>query len=357
MAGGSERLAWLDHARAAGIVLVVFGHAVRSIDRSGLEAPPVLELVDDAIYSFHMPLFFLLAGMTQTIAGRKPTGAALAAAGWGILLPYALWSTVWFALKEAFSGAANRGLADSYVSILWHPEDHFWFLYVLLLLRLAWIAVDATDSTVLRRAAVLVPLVVAFVGAGPADGTFNAFLFFWAAFYGVGLVVGGSVGAVPWPRLAVGGAVALGLWAAIVTSIPDLLSTGFGAARTLAGLAGSAALVAAAVLAGRRGRIGRFVAFVGEASLTIFLTHTLFGAASRIVLDALGLLSPMTLLTAAVTTGILGPLVFHVAVMRVGMATGKPIGRWLGLGAQRRSQWIDLAPRRPAAVRLGDPAS
>lgn len=357
MAGGSERLAWLDHARAAGIVLVVFGHAVRSIDRSGLDAPPVLALVDDAIYSFHMPLFFLLAGMTQTIAGRKPPGAALAATAWGILLPYALWSTVWFALKEAFSGAANRGLADSYVSILWHPEDHFWFLYVLLLLRLAWIAVDATGSAALRRAAVLVPLVVAFVGAGPADGTFNAFLFFWAAFYGVGLIVGGSLATVPASRLAVGGVAAAGLWAAIVMNVPDLLSTGFGAARTLAGLAGSAALVAALVLAAPRGRVGRIIAFVGEASLTIFLTHTLFGAAARLALDALGLLSPATLLTTAITAGILGPLALHVAVLRTGIATGKPIGRWLGLGTQRRSQWIDLGSRRPAAVRLGDPAS
>ncbi len=284
MSAVSARLAWLDHARAAGILLVVVGHAIRSLDRSGLPTPPVLAAADTAIYSFHMPLFFLLAGMTQTIAGRKPAGRALQGVLWGIVWPYLLWSAVWFVLKAAFAGAANQGAGGSFASILWQPVDHFWFLYVLAILRLVWIAVEATGSALVRRLAVLLPLAVAFVGAGPADGVFNAFLLFWAAFYGVGVLVGGAAGGIGRIRLAFGTVAAFVVWAAIVAGVPDLLTGGFGPLRTLAGLAGSAAVIAALAALAPAGAIGRAIGFVGEASLTIFLTHTLFGAAVRVVL-------------------------------------------------------------------------
>src|SRR4030065_2778158 len=45
------RIAWIDHAKALGIIFVVIGHT------TGL---PVF--VMNVIYSFHMPLFFFLSG-------------------------------------------------------------------------------------------------------------------------------------------------------------------------------------------------------------------------------------------------------------------------------------------------------
>lgn len=48
---GAKRIAWVDHAKAIGIVLVVLGHTW------GLST-----LTMNLIYSFHMPLFFFLSG-------------------------------------------------------------------------------------------------------------------------------------------------------------------------------------------------------------------------------------------------------------------------------------------------------
>lgn len=56
----TERLDWVDVARGIGIVAVVVGHIWT---RGG---------VRDAMYSFHMPLFFLLSGM---LARPQPSGA------------------------------------------------------------------------------------------------------------------------------------------------------------------------------------------------------------------------------------------------------------------------------------------
>ena len=47
----NERISWVDHSKALGIVMVVLGHT------AGL---PVLAV--NLIYSFHMPLFFFLSG-------------------------------------------------------------------------------------------------------------------------------------------------------------------------------------------------------------------------------------------------------------------------------------------------------
>lgn len=48
-----ERLNWLDYAKAIGMVLVVYGHASGG------------DFFKDWLYSFHMPLFFFLAGITM----------------------------------------------------------------------------------------------------------------------------------------------------------------------------------------------------------------------------------------------------------------------------------------------------
>ena len=50
--GSGKRIEWLDVARGLGIVLVVLGHAA------------IHPSVKSALYAFHMPLFFLLAGRT-----------------------------------------------------------------------------------------------------------------------------------------------------------------------------------------------------------------------------------------------------------------------------------------------------
>ena len=57
---GSKRIEWIDVAKGVGIVLVSFGH-LRNGDGESVWLP-ALDVPIDAIYLFHMPLFFLLGG-------------------------------------------------------------------------------------------------------------------------------------------------------------------------------------------------------------------------------------------------------------------------------------------------------
>lgn len=71
-----ERINWVDIAKGIGIVLVLLGHAPRDSMRMQY---PLIDFLYYFIYSFHMPLFFFLAGMifghTQI---KKPSKSFLA---------------------------------------------------------------------------------------------------------------------------------------------------------------------------------------------------------------------------------------------------------------------------------------
>lgn len=56
-----NRLDWVDLSKAIGIILVVYGHVARGLDSAGMTFA-LFKSVDSIIYSFHMPLFFVLSG-------------------------------------------------------------------------------------------------------------------------------------------------------------------------------------------------------------------------------------------------------------------------------------------------------
>ena len=61
---------WVDIARGIGIILVVYGHALRG--HFPLPHRPSWASSQDAIiYSFHMPLFFVLAGLFSGPRSRR----------------------------------------------------------------------------------------------------------------------------------------------------------------------------------------------------------------------------------------------------------------------------------------------
>ncbi|MCP6134099.1 acyltransferase family protein, partial [Klebsiella pneumoniae] len=58
------RYAWVDNAKAIGIILVVMGHVNRGLHSSGIYiSERLFTLLDSIIYTFHMPLFFFLSGL------------------------------------------------------------------------------------------------------------------------------------------------------------------------------------------------------------------------------------------------------------------------------------------------------
>lgn len=88
-----QRVSWIDVAKGLGIVLVSFGH-LRNGDGQSVWLP-VLDGPIDAVYLFHMPLFFFLGGLV--FSARRPFPQFLARKAHTLLVPYYLFSLYFLA--------------------------------------------------------------------------------------------------------------------------------------------------------------------------------------------------------------------------------------------------------------------
>ena len=137
------RLAAVDAAKAIGILLVVLGHVPGTPAAAGA-----------LIYSFHMPLFFLLSGCLLTAdRAQAPLGQALPRLARTLLLPYLFFFTVsllyWLATRHLGERAAKfagvtpadalAGLAAGTSTALF-VNPALWFLPCLFLCGLLYAA-------------------------------------------------------------------------------------------------------------------------------------------------------------------------------------------------------------------------
>lgn len=324
------RAGWVDVAKGMGILIVVIGHAIGGLlsarlfaQDSGWAAAFYL------IYTFHMPLFFLLAGLFVQPRVAGDGGAFLRSALTRIAWPYLLWSVVQLLVIGALGGAVNTPTEFGpwrVVALLWQPTSQFWFLQALLVLHL-------TSGLLLPRFGAVWLLVLMLLARGVGEWIELPPLLETPArfglFYALGVLAGPAmlrrVGSVSRPRALLIAAVAFAVWAAV--AIPAYLGgLGYWSPLTLpASLAGSVVVLALATLP-QAARAAPWVA-LGQASMAIYVMHVLFVAGTRIVLvKVFGVDTPVLIFALALAAGLAGPLVLRGLAARAGAT------RLFGLG-------------------------
>jgi fucose 4-O-acetylase-like acetyltransferase len=131
------RSQWIDNAKGQAILLVVIAHVWRGLrDAKLLEWTPSLQYLDYTIYSFHMPAFFVLAGVTAYISDSKGRGWIRAVVQ--LYAVYLFWSLIqtslMFFLSKLTTG--NLTLRDIYLIPI-KPNAQFWFVLALIQFRIA----------------------------------------------------------------------------------------------------------------------------------------------------------------------------------------------------------------------------
>ena len=320
---GRQRTRWVDIARGIGIILVVYGHALRG-NYHGFAPGSWQARQDRLIYAFHMPMFFLLAGLF--LWGSVGRGRLEFVKGrWSqVVYPYLLWSLISAAIAMPMGNLVNTPISwRDTLLIPFVPIDQYWFLYDLFLLQLV-------VAFIYPRKWMLFPIglaglaLVAWLGSGWI--VVRAFLFL--PFVAVGMIAApwlqklGEAGPAGGLLLSIGGwlsfaGVMAGGWIGEATILHTLL----------AGLAGSAGTIGLAMLAARARLLTSLLAALGEASLTIYLMHSICSAGVRIVLKLAGI-APGTWVSFSLSAliGLLAPFV----VWR--LATVRGWTRPLGLG-------------------------
>ena len=128
-----NRLEWIDSAKGIGIILVVYGHVYRGLRNAGIFESETFNLIDSVIYTFHMPLFFVLSGLFyfSSTTNNSTKQIFLKKIDY-IVYPYLIWSVVQILVKSLMSLHTNNEASLSDIgAILIEPKAQFWFLYVL----------------------------------------------------------------------------------------------------------------------------------------------------------------------------------------------------------------------------------
>jgi fucose 4-O-acetylase-like acetyltransferase len=325
-----KRLIWVDLVKSAAIVLVVFGHSWRGIHDAGLMTGDLFLAVDRFVYSFHMPLFFIISGYLFRRACDRPWKTVLGNQWLGIIWPYVLWSIILIAAKNTVASEVNSTVSlTEILKIPYSPYAVFWFLYVLVALQLA--AKLLRDKTGLSS---FWFLITGFILSGA--GFLVPFDFFpaaelilkFAAFFAAGFYCADKN--LPGNWRVRGGQAILAL--AGFFAVQYALFLGGAGPETplyfMAGLFLSACVITGFMwLADRQFAHAAIFSFISSRTLAIYVAHVLFTAATRIVLMKAGVdLLPVHVFTGTLA-GIIGPLIIYELCARYGFTAQAGFGR------------------------------
>lgn len=219
--------------------------------------------------------------------------------------------------------------ADLY-AITWKPFMQFWFLYALFLTQI-------TALLLYRHKTLLVAVaVVAYACHNVAPGILGDACFH-LPFLVIGMLLADLGALTRQPGIAPTATVSIG--------VPELLTAGFVLLVAGSGLVNDlnpvawtafpASFFAIALLLwiarDLRGNAAVALRLLGQASMTIYVLHTIAGSATRIMLVKLGIASaPLLHLVAGTAAGLLVPLCIHYGLKHFKLLP------WLGLAMVRR---------------------
>jgi fucose 4-O-acetylase-like acetyltransferase len=308
------RIAWIDVARGIGIILVVYGHVQRGIEGAGIlnDSNPVW-LSDYAIYTFHMPLFFVLAGLNVEGSIARGKKAFLLSKVWTIAYPYLLWSIIEGGIQVLLPSFVNHQRSPLFmVSILWRPIAQFWFLYSLFLCHLVALVIGNCRWLLAVVGVGSVALSIAQFG-NPTTHVLP--------FYIAGIFLGSSLKSWSPDRHSV--VIRLAICALLfvvaehfgrIASNADAASI-YSLSAAVFGIAGICLLSQWIVSASSRST--SLFKDLGEMSMTIYILHPLFCVAARDALQRLRISDVTAHLLIGTLAGILVPVIFHLSFKRM----------------------------------------
>jgi fucose 4-O-acetylase-like acetyltransferase len=315
------RVEWVDYCKGLGIFLVVVGHVLTGLQQSAILSDSAwYQLNERWLYSFHMPLFFLLSGLFVRRSTRRSVAGFISNKMAVLAYPYFVWSIIQ-GFFQTLHYASHRLTLIDILKIPYVPIDQFWFLYTLFIMMVIYrmlLTISMSDvaffflSTVCFVAEIAQFNIIRWNVAHDVA----SFLIYFAA----GTVIARGSILVRFAELknawlfliSAGGyaAVAIGIIA------PGQHEAALSPARALAGIT---ATVALAIFLSRSARFS-FIKLWGKLSLEIYVVHVLASAAIRVALQRIfGLTDPMVHFIIGVVAGVYVPILFTYTCQRMGI--------------------------------------
>jgi len=315
-----ERNAWVDYAKAIGIILVVYGHVARGVFNAGLPMDQdEYLLVDSVIYSFHMPLFFFLSGLFfyDSLVKRGKAGLIINKVD-TIIYPFIVWSLLQGLIEVVLSNYTNGDVTLGQVfSLLWSPRAQFWFLYALFLVFVVCSFVYAKASRRYFLPLLLVFGVLYVLSRDLAVGSVGKFIFGNAVFFALGI----WFNEIKAYFLARHVPLTLLLGASFVAG-QYLFHVTFGLSWEVGGWPvlslATVSILFVVALSMWLGRLRMaWLLFIGASSMTIYLMHILAGSGVRVILGSfMGIDSIAVHLIVGTLVGLAAPLLAQMIIKK-----------------------------------------
>ncbi|HUX84278.1 MAG TPA: acyltransferase [Chitinophagaceae bacterium] len=129
-----SRMPWIDYTKGIAIILVIYRHVWFGLTRDKLDTFHYLYLkhANDIVYSFRMPLFFILSGIFVGKSLAKRTRKQFIVNKFDTLLyPYLIWAFIQVTLQILFTRFTNSHRGPmAYLDIIIQPRvlDQLWYL-------------------------------------------------------------------------------------------------------------------------------------------------------------------------------------------------------------------------------------
>lgn len=304
-------------------MLVVVGHTGRGLSGQAFsDGEELLSTMDQAIYAFHMPLFFILSGITFGMRPPISINPSLRGRVWRLIYPLVIWTYIFLAL-QAFAGDNSNARSDWMGVLVWPvpPVAHFWFLWALLLITVLlaivrMLCLSAMSDIQFWISTLVAASIISFSVTLPGHLT---------PFFGAGLsylpvfAVGGLIGASSFVRSVPNRVFASIAGTAFMIGLLATVFLYFGVPRHLSGTVLSLLLIVPLMAISGRYALFRWaqgIAFLGVISMPIYVMHTIFSAGLRIMLLQVGLDSLLIHFVLGTVIGIIGPLIFYILLKR-----------------------------------------
>ena len=324
---------WLDAAKGIGIILVVIGHSERGLVSSGIAPESWKSGIDFYLYTFHMPLFMLLAGVNAPKSMHAGRYNFLKRKIATVVWPYFLWSIIFGILIALLGSVANgRGSWHDIFLIGWRPIGPFWFLYSLFIYSLIF-------SIATSRALILAAIsIVAFVFSQEIkeDTLIHGTLHFFV-FYMMGVLISKKMvdfkGNPTWLTVLAMGTI----WLCASAAIGNISNYNYFSSWALpSAILGSATVIALGMKV--KGLFQLALCALGRASMPIYVMHVLGTAGTRIILHRSGLTdSPILHLLIGTAIGIAAPYGVYIVTKKLGWLAA------LGFGQSRILNTVQMS--------------
>ena len=176
----SNRETYLDIAKGIGILLVVVGHCIPDASSVNGISSPIMKIIFQVIYSFHMPLFFFISGFLFSASkdSFKNKYKSIYKKAKRLIVPYVFVGLCYAPLKLLLSQFANKpyNIHDLWKMLIGiNPDGELWFLYALFIIIVIAIIFEGGYNS---KTILMISLIFTFCDLFLPIVTKNAFYFF-----------------------------------------------------------------------------------------------------------------------------------------------------------------------------------